>query len=64
MEHLPQERIFTFLLILLIVAAAIPALALFLVLGWGWRLWTSTTSRLLSFAFRNAAILGVAPQER
>ena len=34
----------------LIVVFAIPALALFLAVGWAWRFWIAAASRLMSFA--------------
>ena len=36
--------------LVLIFVASIPTCALVLSLGWAWRLWTATTSNLMSFA--------------
>ena len=34
-----------------IMLAAIPALGLFLAVGWAWRLWNDSIARITSFAF-------------
>ena len=52
MERLTPSPVLPFLVLILIMVAAIPPLALFLAVGWTWRLWNASISYVMSFSVR------------
>ena len=56
MERLTPDPVLPTLVLGLIMVAAIPALAIFLTVGWAWRLWNATTTRVMSFVFHQHTI--------